>query len=117
MADVVHGRIGSIRSTIRLTSVRIRHGGLAVAGTLLTPGAPQGAGRVALTLEWSAKKTFGRGGTTRTLRLGVRGGRFATRLARPRPGFWRVIAHYSGSRDYQPSMSQHVTVAVGLSRS
>jgi hypothetical protein len=119
MKTIVAGDVPKIRSATTLVRVRppggrYRPGGrryVSVGGRTETLAGDPVEGPVTVTLSWSAKR-HARALGTRTARVDAVDGRFQTTLRNPRPGYWRAVARYAGTPDYETSASDPVTFVV-----
>jgi hypothetical protein len=119
LKSIAAGNVQKIRSDISLTRNRslLKLGRralftpLSLSGTLETPGAQGASYPVTLTLTWSPK-FGGAARRSKTFRVNAANGRFATTITRMRPGYWRAVAKYAGSSDYESSTAGPVSMVV-----
>jgi polysaccharide biosynthesis protein PslG len=113
MRGLLAGPLPRIASRVTLGRARAaRRGGgrrsVGVTGSVELPGSDGPNGRVRLALARAASPRR----TLRTLKVRTRAGRYRTVLKGLRPGAWRLVAKYPGSRDYAPSSSRPLVVRI-----
>jgi polysaccharide biosynthesis protein PslG len=122
MQDVVHGDVPKLRSRISLSrepvpagTRRAQRRPVAFGGKLSQLGAEHPAGAVRLALTWSQSEN-GRTRLRRVVGAGATDGSWFVTVANMRPGFWRAVATYPGTSDYDSAKSDPVKVRVTAPR-
>jgi hypothetical protein len=122
MKDVVHGDVPKLRSRITLDREPVPAGTrrslrrpVAFGGKLSQLGAEDPAGLVKLSLAWSPAANA-KTSLRRVVSTAAADGRFFVTIANMRAGWWRVVATYPGSSDYDSAKSDPVKVRVTAPR-
>jgi hypothetical protein len=122
MQDVVKGDVPKLSSRITLSREPVPAGArrrntrsVAFGGKLSQLGADDPAGPVRLTLAWS-QSANGRTRLRRVVGTSANGGSFDVTVPGMRGGWWRAVATYPGSSDYDSAKSDPVKVRVSPTR-
>jgi polysaccharide biosynthesis protein PslG len=122
MKDVVHGDVPKLRSRISLDrepvpagTRRSKRRAVSFGGKLFQLGAEDPAGVVKLALAWSPDAN-GRTRLRRVIGTAAADGRFYVTVSNMRAGWWRAVATYPGTSDYDSDRSEPVKVRVTAPR-